>query len=115
MRISHYVSIPVLLTLASCIAGGFESGEYDYNYDSPAAAGSRDALAIDSTGGFDLLEIPAMPAVVVHLEAGQTLYSLSVEHLGSGGRWREIAVLNGFSDAQIRNLPIGQAIKLPGR
>ena len=110
MRTSFYVSIPVLMTLTSCISGGLESGEYDYNYDSPAVAGA---------------EIPPEPEeappvveaepVVVHLKPGDTLYSLSVQYLGAGRRWREIASLNGLSDRQVRNLSIGLPIKLPAR
>jgi nucleoid-associated protein YgaU len=112
LRISFYVSLAVLVTLTSCVSGGFESGEYDYNYDSPAAALAETAdPAPKSDQGIALAPEP----VTVQMQAGDTLYSLSVKHLGTGRRWMEIASLNGFSDAQVTNLSIGQLIKLPVR
>ena len=110
MRTSLYVSIPLLFTITSCISGGLEQGEYDYNYDSPAAAGAE--IPPEPEEAPPIVEVE--PAVV-HLRAGETLYSLSVQHLGTGRRWREIASLNGLSDKQVRNLSIGRAIKLPAR
>ena len=110
MRTSFYVSIPVLVTLTGCIASGLESGDYDYNYDSPAAAVAELPPETESDLAEDLVA-----SMVVHLKAGDTLYGLSVKHLGSGRRWPEIAALNGLSVGQERNLSVGRAIKLPAR
>lgn len=52
---------------------------------------------------------------VVTLARGQTLYSLCKAELGSGGRWHEVARLNGWSEAQAGRLPAGQKVKLPVR
>ena len=81
MRTSLYVSIPLLFTITSCISGGLEQGEYDYNYDSPAAAGAE--IPPEPEEAPPIVEVE--PAVV-HLRAGETLYSLSVQHLGTGRR-----------------------------
>ena len=52
---------------------------------------------------------------VVTLHQGHTLYGLCREHLGSGARWKEVASLNGWSEAQASNLRAGQKVKLPRR
>ncbi len=49
------------------------------------------------------------------LKKGDTLWAIAQKYLGSGTRWREIANLNGISDAQVRKLPIGLTIKLPAK
>jgi nucleoid-associated protein YgaU len=49
------------------------------------------------------------------LKKGDTLWSIAQKYLGSGTRWREIANLNGISDAQTRKLPIGLVVKLPAK
>ena len=49
------------------------------------------------------------------LEQGQTLYGLCKTELGNGGRWQEVAKLNGWSDAKAGRLPAGQKVKLPVR
>lgn len=114
LRISFYVSLAVLVTLTSCVSGGFESGEYDYNYDSPAAALAETADPAPKPNQ-EIAPEPEPEPVTVQMRAGDTLYSLSVKHLGTGRRWLEIASLNGFSDAQVTNLSIGQVIRLPAR
>jgi hypothetical protein len=56
----------------------------------------------------------ARPAFrTVTLAEGQTLYGLCRTHLGSGARWKEVATLNGWSEAKAGRLPAGQAVKLP--
>lgn len=51
----------------------------------------------------------------VTLKAGETLYGLCQKHLNRGGAWREVAKLNGWTEAQAGNLPEGQVVKLPQR
>lgn len=48
------------------------------------------------------------------LKAGDTLWAVAQRYLGSGARWREIAQLNGISDAEVRRLPAGKTLRLPG-
>jgi len=55
------------------------------------------------------------PVRRVRLRPGQTLYRLAAEHLGDGKRWREIATLNGFGEADITNLPRDLEILVPAR
>lgn len=47
------------------------------------------------------------------LVAGDTLLKVAKKLLGDDSRWREIQKLNGISDAQLRQLPIGMVLKLP--
>ena len=60
---------------------------------------------------------PAAPAGprFARLGRGQTLYRLAVEHLGSGARWREIMVLNGWTEDDLAALPAGTRVRLPAR
>lgn len=58
---------------------------------------------------------PRPEFLVVHLADGQTLYALCTAKLGDGMRWREVAKLNGWSEAKAGNLRVGQAVKLPLR
>jgi len=57
----------------------------------------------------------AAPPRRTSLRAGQTLYSLAREHLGDGKRWREIAALNGWSEADVASLPAGVEVTLPAK
>ena len=41
---------------------------------------------------------------------GDTLYSIAKKELGSGGRWKEIASLNGIESGQVK---VGQRLNLP--
>ena len=50
---------------------------------------------------------------VVTLGQGETLWGLAVAHLGEGSRWRDIARLNGWSEAQAELLRAGTRVKLP--
>lgn len=47
------------------------------------------------------------------LKAGDSLWKVAQNVLGSGERWREIQKLNGISDAEVKRLPIGKVLKLP--
>lgn len=51
----------------------------------------------------------------VVLGEGRTLYSLAAEHLGDGSRWRELLPLNGWTEADVGNLPTGTRVILPPR
>lgn len=44
---------------------------------------------------------------------GDTLWALAAKYLGSGTRWEEIRTLNCIADE--RKLPIGMALKIPGK
>lgn len=57
--------------------------------------------------------VPGPEFHVVTLHAGETLYGLCTEHLGSGARWKEVASLNGWSEAKANNLRAGQRVRLP--
>lgn len=61
----------------------------------PAAAAARDAAAR-----------------AVRVREGDTLEKIARRELGAGGRWREIAALNGIEDP--RQLRVGQLLQLPG-
>jgi nucleoid-associated protein YgaU len=49
------------------------------------------------------------------VKAGDSLWSIAQRYLGNGSRWREIRKANGsaFTDAEVRQLRIGQAVYLP--
>ena len=49
----------------------------------------------------------------VTLQEGETLWGLAEAHLGQGGRWREIAGLNGWSEEHAERLRTGTQVKLP--
>jgi lysozyme len=48
---------------------------------------------------------------VVTVSAGDTLSGLAAKHLGDGGRWKELARLNGIKDP--RGIRPGQKLRLP--
>ena len=74
-------------------------------------------------GGIEPLVVddPVQPLVVpggtrwVVLGKGDTVYDLAIEHLGAGGRWREILELNGWTERQAKRLDVGTSVKLPAR
>lgn len=45
--------------------------------------------------------------------SGDSLWKIAQKTLGKGDRWREIQKLNGLTDAQAKNLKIGQKLKIP--
>ncbi|WP_159886201.1 LysM peptidoglycan-binding domain-containing protein [Paenibacillus puerhi] len=45
---------------------------------------------------------------------GESLWSIAAKLLGNGARYGEIQALNGISDAELRSLPAGRELKLPG-
>ncbi len=47
------------------------------------------------------------------IKAGDTLWKVAQKTLGDGGRWKEIQTLNKISDAQTKNLKVGQVLNLP--
>ena len=49
----------------------------------------------------------------VNLAKGETLTVLARRHLGDGNRYREIQQLNGWSDWQVKRLPVGQEVRIP--
>ncbi|WP_438448193.1 LysM peptidoglycan-binding domain-containing protein [Gorillibacterium sp. sgz5001074] len=48
------------------------------------------------------------------LVSGDNLWAVAKRFLGDGSRCRELQELNGIDDAQVRSLPIGLEIKIPG-
>jgi hypothetical protein len=48
------------------------------------------------------------------LIAGDSLIKVARVQLGNEGRWKEIQKLNGIKDSQLKKLPIGMLLKLPG-
>lgn len=53
--------------------------------------------------------------LTVYLRANETLYGLARTHLGSGSRFRELLALNGWTEAEASQLPVGTAVKVPVR
>jgi nucleoid-associated protein YgaU len=51
----------------------------------------------------------------VNLAKGETLTVLARRHLGDGNRYREIQQLNGWSDWQVKRLPVGQEVRIPNQ
>jgi hypothetical protein len=56
---------------------------------------------------------PARKWREVRLAPGQTLSQLCAAELGSAGRWKEVATLNGWSEDQVRRLPAKALVRLP--
>ncbi|MGK5512057.1 LysM peptidoglycan-binding domain-containing protein [Brevibacillus formosus] len=48
------------------------------------------------------------------LTPGEDLWTIAKRELGDDSKWREIQRLNGISDAQLKKLPVGMVLKLPG-
>lgn len=48
------------------------------------------------------------------LVSGDNLWKVAQKFLGNGARWGEIQKLNNISDAQLKRLPVGMALKIPG-
>ncbi|MBB6670284.1 LysM peptidoglycan-binding domain-containing protein [Cohnella nanjingensis] len=48
------------------------------------------------------------------LRSGDTLWKIAKSQLGNGDRWKEIQKVNGLTDAQLKSLPVGKVLKLPG-
>ncbi len=58
---------------------------------------------------------PVRTTRTVSLQAGGSLVGLCREWLGDGNRWREVMNLNGWTEADLRRLPIGTEVTLPLR
>lgn len=48
------------------------------------------------------------------LAPGENLWTIAKKELGDDSKWREIQKLNGITDAQVKSLPVGMVLKLPG-
>lgn len=48
------------------------------------------------------------------LGPGEGLWVAAKKTLGDGARWKEIQTLNGITDAQLKKLPAGTVLKIPG-
>ena len=48
------------------------------------------------------------------LAPGENLWTVAKKLLGDDSKWRDIQRLNGITDAQVKQLPIGMVLKLPG-
>lgn len=47
------------------------------------------------------------------LVAGDNLTKVAQKVLGNSGRWKEIQMLNGITDAQLKTLQVGRVLKIP--
>lgn len=54
------------------------------------------------------------PPKTYTIVSGDTLWIVAKKTLGDGGRWKEIQKLNALSDAQVKALPVGRTLKIPG-
>lgn len=78
--------------------------------------------ATGSTGASEVQLVKQPPArpdervtpATYTLAPGDTLWSVAQRFLGDGSRWREIQQLNGISDAEVKRLPVGLVLRLPG-
>lgn len=97
------------------VAGG--AGDIDYDiklkmYVPYAAQKPTIAAGVVTTA------VPARPDETQQpksytLVAGDTLWAVAKQFLGNGARWPEIQKLNGITEAEIKRLQIGRALKLP--
>lgn len=53
------------------------------------------------------------PPETYTMVSGDTLWKVAKSQLGNGDRWKEIQMLNGISDAELKKLPVGKVLKLP--
>ena len=124
-------SVPSVLAVAfvmtACSSTRIDPLEFDYystdgdpstaSYaanPAPASAPARAEIAPIVPIGGGTSE-PVVTAPTITIQKGDSLYALSRMHLGSGKRWREIAQLNGLSDADVTRLSVGRVLKLPAR
>lgn len=63
----------------------------------------------------ELRERAPVRTVTVRLPEGYTLIRLCRERLGDGERWREVAALNGWTEADLRRLAPNTPVELPTR
>lgn len=77
------------------------------------AAPPAEALPPDRPRAEDVSDAPARRYRTVRLAPGQTLGELCAEQLGSAARWREVRVLNGWSEEDVKRLPPNTVVKLP--
>ena len=117
--------IALAFVLAACSSTRIDPLEFDYYsterrvdpieyaaYPVPASVRPRAETApIVPIGG----GVTAAAPMTITIQKGDSLYALSRQHLGSGNRWREIARLNGLSDADVKRLAVGRVLKLPAR
>lgn len=54
------------------------------------------------------------PPATYTLVPGDSLWKVAQKLLGDGNRWREIQRLNRIPDAQLKKLPVGMVIRIPG-
>ena len=78
------------------------------------------AAQVDSPAPVQLAKQPParpderVPPATYTLAPGDTLWMVAQRVLGDGSRWREIQELNGISDAEVKRLPVGLVLRLPG-
>ena len=104
------------LVPAACRSTPAERKDYDYSYEVPAAPEPRrPAPRPEPVPRPPAAPQPQAPATLVRLQPGDTLYSLSLRHLGDAKRWQEIARYNGISEAELTRLAVGRVIRIPSR
>ena len=73
----------------------------------PAAVAQATAKALPASA-----PRPASGGKTYTVAKGETLYAISKKTLGKGGRWKEIAQLNGLPEGKVF---AGQVLKLPSK
>ena len=132
-RLRGALALPALalaLPLASCHSTSIDPMEFDYytsgyssDYSAPVTAEQRpvgDYQARPASfadrpliGQPERTTTPDPVATTVTVQKGDTLYAISKRFYGTGGRWREIASLNGIGQADLARLRVGQVLKIP--
>ncbi|GIP54413.1 LysM peptidoglycan-binding domain-containing protein [Paenibacillus vini] len=55
-----------------------------------------------------------IPPKTYTLVAGDSLWKVAKRFLGDGSKYKQIQSLNGIKDSELKKLPVGKVIKLPG-
>lgn len=75
-----------------------------------AAAGSAAVVKTQPAARADDRQKPKTYKII----AGDTLIKVSKKTLGDDSRWREIQKHNSLTEAEIKKMPIGRILKIPG-
>ena len=124
-----FVGLSIVFGLHACAprpasASSSDSAVFELGGDGPSLAQVLRAAADRSTDPATGNATPIVPLRVpeperrvrfktVHLPAGETLGELCARELGRASAWREVAELNGWSEADVRRLPTGCEVRLP--
>ncbi|WP_138755125.1 LysM peptidoglycan-binding domain-containing protein [Paenibacillus sinopodophylli] len=97
-------------------AAGSGDIEYSISLKEYAFYGARPVIVKDDKASVKLQPRPSdkIAPKTYKLVAGDSLIKVARLKLGNEARWKEIQKLNGIKDSQLRQLPIGMLLKLPG-